>query len=145
MLQPLQLFTNYTFLYTCTYVSIVMKTFILTPLAPGLCLTKRDAVCTTTTRRTTLTLKGKASAILYITAHALYVLLVYRKIDISMATLSYEIENRSKNQFEILSEGHVMSLQASSNDAMMYWLTQLQVRSREGEDLMKLWRLEVGK
>ena len=55
---------------------------------------------------------------------------LYRKIDISMATLSYELENRSKNQFEVLSEGHVTSLQASSNDAMMYWLTQLQVRSK---------------
>ena len=45
-----------------------------------------------------------------------------------MATLSYEIENLSKNQFEILSEGRSTSLQASSNEAMMYWLTQLQVQ-----------------
>ncbi len=49
-----------------------------------------------------------------------------------MATLSYEMENLSKHQFEILSEGHVTSLQASSNDTMMYWLTQLQVWRCEG-------------
>ena len=50
-----------------------------------------------------------------------------RKIDISTATLTYDVENLSKNQFEIMSEGKVTSIQASSNEIMVYWLTALQV------------------
>ena len=54
-----------------------------------------------------------------------------RKIDISAATLTYEIENLHKNQFEILSEGRTTSLQASSSEAMMYWLDTLQKKRRK--------------
>ena len=51
----------------------------------------------------------------------------YRKIDISSATLTYDVENLPKHQFEILSEGKLTSVQASSNEVMIYWLTTLQV------------------
>lgn len=54
-----------------------------------------------------------------------------RKIDISTATLTYDVENLAKHQFEIMSEGKVTSIQASSNEVMIYWLTALQVRHIE--------------
>lgn len=40
------------------------------------------------------------------------------------------MDNLSKNQFEIMSDGKVTSIQASSNEIMIYWLTTLQVWSR---------------
>lgn len=50
-----------------------------------------------------------------------------RTIDVSNATLTYQIENLPKNQFEICTPGRVYSLQASSREAMFYWLEALQV------------------
>lgn len=50
-----------------------------------------------------------------------------RKIDISSATLTYDVDNLPKHQFEIMSEGKLTSVQASSNEVMIYWLTTLQV------------------
>jgi len=52
-----------------------------------------------------------------------------RTIDVSNATLTYQIENLPKNQFEICTPGRVYSLQASSREAMFYWLEALQVRT----------------
>ena len=51
-----------------------------------------------------------------------------RRIDISAATFSYEVENLPKHQFEIISEGKSSSLQAPNKEVMTYWLTSLQVR-----------------
>ena len=57
-----------------------------------------------------------------------FFLCVYlRTIDVSNATLTYQIENLPKNQFEICTPGRVYSLQASSREAMFYWLEALQV------------------
>ena len=53
------------------------------------------------------------------------------KIEVSSATLTYDIENLSKHQFEITSDRRVVSLQASSQDAMLYWLTTLQQKRRK--------------
>lgn len=55
-----------------------------------------------------------------------------RKIDISTATLTYDVDNLAKHQFEIMSEGKVTSVQASSNEVMIYWLTALQVGVASG-------------
>jgi hypothetical protein len=45
--------------------------------------------------------------------------------------LTYDIENLSKHQFEITSDRRVVSLQASSQDIMLYWLTTLQQKRRK--------------
>lgn len=59
-------------------------------------------------------------------------LCLFRKIDISTATLTYDVDNLAKHQFEIMSEGKVTSVQASSNEVMIYWLTTLQVGVASG-------------
>ena len=50
-----------------------------------------------------------------------------RKIDISTATFTYDVENLPKHQFEIVCDGKSSSLQASNKEVMIYWLTSLQV------------------
>ena len=54
-----------------------------------------------------------------------------RTIDVSNATLTYQTENLPKNQFEICTPGRVYSFQASSREAMFYWLEALQVTYME--------------
>ena len=63
--------------------------------------------------------------------HSLPFSLLSSKIEVSSATLTYDIENLSKHQFEITSDRRVVSLQASSQDAMLYWLTTLQQKRRK--------------
>jgi len=53
----------------------------------------------------------------------------HRTIDVSNATLTYQVENLSKNQFEICTPGRMYYLQASSREAMFFWLEALQVWS----------------
>ena len=60
-----------------------------------------------------------------------------RTIDVSNATLTYQTENLPKNQFEICTPGRVFSLQASSREAMFYWLEALQVHVH----VWNLWTL----
>ena len=65
-------------------------------------------------------------------------------IDISNATLTYSVDNLSKCQFEICTPGpgRIYYLQASSKEAMLYWLEALQVGAL-GEGLVcitSLWR-----
>jgi hypothetical protein len=51
-------------------------------------------------------------------------------INISNALFSYSVEDSPKFQFDIRADGRVHSLQASSKEAMSYWLNQLQSRRR---------------
>jgi len=53
----------------------------------------------------------------------------HRTIDVSNATLTYQVENLLKNQFEICTPGRMYYLQASSREAMFFWLEALQVWS----------------
>ena len=55
----------------------------------------------------------------------------HSKIEVAAATLTYDMENLSKHQFEITSDRRVVSLQASSQEAMLYWLTTLQQKRRK--------------
>jgi hypothetical protein len=52
-------------------------------------------------------------------------------INISNAVFSYSAEDSAKFQFEIRADGRVHYLQASSKDAMFYWLNQLQIRRKK--------------
>lgn len=52
-------------------------------------------------------------------------------INISNAVFTYSMENSAKFQFEIRTDGRVHSLQATSREAMHYWLNHLQSRRRK--------------
>ncbi|XP_065198265.1 TBC1 domain family member 2A-like isoform X2 [Sycon ciliatum] len=59
-------------------------------------------------------------------------------IDIRVASLSFDLENVDKGQFEIKVEDKVFYLQAESRQSMMFWLNQLQAKRKASSRLRNL-------